>query len=57
MKSSPQWHSNWLVDTLLRVGSLAALTWVLINLVLLLAPEESVVLTITTRPLPTPCAE
>ncbi len=57
MKSSPQWHNNWLVDIILRVGSVAALAWVAITLAMLLAPEEGIVLTITTRPLATPCPE
>jgi hypothetical protein len=53
----PQWHDNWPVDTLLRVGFIALLAWVAINLAVLLMPAEGVVLTITTRPIPAPCPE
>ena len=55
--NEPQWHDNWLVDILLRVGFLAALAWFAIYLATLLMPAEGVVLTISPRPVPIPCPD
>ncbi len=52
-----QWHKNWLVDILLRLGFIVTLAWLGISLVMGIAPEEGVVLTITTHQVPTPCPE
>ena len=52
-----QWHDNWVLDIVLRVGFIALLAWVAINLVLQLVPEEGIYIAFTRSANPTPCPE
>ena len=47
-----KWHDNWLVDTLLRLGLITLLTWLVITLAIYLGSMGELILPFACETLP-----